>query len=292
MSHQVKKTKYGIREFTREDFPLAVNRQYSQDHVLHTHDFTELVVVESGKSTHILEDSEYLIVKGDVLVIPRGVKHGYRNSEKFRLTNLLFDLSLIASWREDFEKIPGFCSLFTIDSEWRKKLLSRKGFLSLDSYEISYVKKLVDRIESEQNEKRNGYKVVCTLSLADLITFLSRKASKHNWNDHAEKLSEVLCYMERKHTSKISLQKLSQIANMSPRNFQRIFKGYMGVTPSKHLLNIRMQSAKRLLKDTEASINEIAYAAGFNDCAYFAKQFKSMFFCSPSLYRKQSKEFG
>ncbi len=51
--------------------------------------------------------------------------------------------------------------------------------------------------------------------------------------------------------------------NLSPRSFQRVFSSYMGISPFSHLLNVRIQHAKKLFKETELTISEIAYATGF-----------------------------
>lgn len=288
MSFLTTKRKYELDQFTKKDFPLSIIKQNEEDHVLHIHDFIELVIVEHGTSIHFTKTFQHMIVAGDVLTIPKGVKHGYKNSIDLEITNIIFDISMLDSFPEDIKHIPGFYSLFMLNSLQQKRIVKKKGFLSLDSDEIAHVKQLTNRMLHEQQEKRIGYKSVCMLALADLIIFLSRRASKHNLATHTKNLAEVLCYMEKNYAQNISLDQLSRMINLSPRSFQRVFSAYMGTSPFNHLLNVRIQHAKKLLKETELTISEIAYATGFGDSAYFTRQFKKIFYSSPTNYRKQA----
>ncbi|MFA7184493.1 MAG: helix-turn-helix domain-containing protein [Victivallales bacterium] len=281
------KRKYQLKDLT-EDFPLFIQNTSTRDHVLHSHDFTELVIVEYGKGIHFTSNYRHMVATGDVLVIPKGMKHGYEDSEKFRITNVIFDLSLLDSLPETFKYIPGFQSLFLLNPFQRKKAVNRKCFLTLEPEQIDHVKQLTGRMTHELREKRIGYQAVCTLTLADLIIFLSRLASKHNLSMHTNKVAEALSYMEKNYANHISLGQLSRAAKLSPRNFQQIFKDYLGISPFRHLIKIRLQNARKLLLETDLSIGEIAYAAGFGDSAYFARQFKKVLRTSPSDYRKEA----
>jgi AraC-like DNA-binding protein len=284
-----KQREYKLVDYMENEFPLSINKYNEDNHVLHVHDFIELVIVESGKGIHYTKNFRHVIVAGDVLTIPKGMKHGYKDSETLEITNIIFDMSLLDSLAEDFKHIPGFHSLFLLNPLQQQRIINKKGFLTLDPNEIARIKRLTSRITSEQQEKRTGYRSVCILALADLIIFLSRKASKHNLTHQTKNLAAVLSYMEKKYDQHISLEQLSEMVNLSPRSFQRIFNAYMGISPFSHLINIRMQHAKKLLKETEFTVGEIAYLTGFGDSAYFTRQFKKIFRTPPSKYRKQVK---
>lgn len=284
-----KQREYKLVDYVENDFPLFITQYNEDDHLLHVHDFIELIIVERGKGIHYTKNFSHVIVAGDVLTIPKGMKHGYKDSETLEITNIIFDMSLMNSLAEDFKHISGFHSLFLLNPLRQQRIINKKGFLTLDPNEIARVKRLTNRITREQQEKRTGYRSVCILSLTDLVIFLSRKASKHNLNIQTENLATVLSYMEKNYAQNILLEELSNMVNLSSRSFQRVFNSYMGISPFKHLINIRMQHAKKLLKETEFTIGEIAYATGFGDSAYFTRQFKKIFSTPPSKYRKQVK---
>lgn len=79
---------------------------------------------------------------------------------------------------------------------------------------------------------------------------------------------------------------------MSLNNFYRLFLAETGTTPKHYLLNQRMESARRLLIDSEKTIDEIAFETGYADRYHFSKAFKSFYACPPvayrSMYRRKS----
>lgn len=287
MAFTAKQRKYKLTEYMECDFPLFVGKTTGVNHVLHVHDFTELVIVEYGKGIHFTETLRHQITAGDILIIPQGMKHGYENTEMLSITNIIFAMSLFDSFLKDFKNIPGFYSLFLLNPLNHKRTVNKKCFFSLEPNEIAFAKQLISKISKELHEKSTGYRSVCIVSLAELIIFLSRKASKHNLPVHTRCLAEVLCYMEKNSKRKISLAQLSRMVNLSPRSFQRIFRSYMGSSPFYYLINIRVQHAKKLLEKTELNISEVACAAGFSSSAYFTRQFKKIIRISPLSYRKQ-----
>ena len=72
---------------------------------------------------------------------------------------------------------------------------------------------------------------------------------------------------------------------MSLNNFYRLFLAETGTTPKHYLLNQRMESARRLLIDSEKTIDEIAFETGYADRYHFSKAFKSFYACPPVAYR-------
>ena len=57
-------------------------------------------------------------------------------------------------------------------------------------------------------------------------------------------------------------------------------------SPKQYLLKIRMEYAKKLLLETNMTIDEIALASGFMDRYHFSKAFKSYFLYPPVMFRK------
>lgn len=55
---------------------------------------------------------------------------------------------------------------------------------------------------------------------------------------------------------------------------------------TEYVKNYRIEISKKLLKDTNKNISEIAYETGFADARYFSKQFKKTVGIKPTEYRK------
>lgn len=72
---------------------------------------------------------------------------------------------------------------------------------------------------------------------------------------------------------------------LSPRQFTRLFRKTLGVTPKHFILETRLRHARFLVENSRQSITEIAYTTGFADCAHFATTFKAKFGTPPSGLR-------
>jgi transcriptional regulator GlxA family with amidase domain len=66
-------------------------------------------------------------------------------------------------------------------------------------------------------------------------------------------------------TSDLSVETLADHAMMSPRNFSRLYKQHLGVSPAKAVEGFRVDAACRLLEETNFSLIEIAGKCGFFD---------------------------
>lgn len=85
----------------------------------------------------------------------------------------------------------------------------------------------------------------------------------------------------------LSLDQLADTACLSKYHFLRLFKSAYGVTPHQFQLRLRMDKARSLLTRTGLSIQEIAWALGYDDPAVISRQFRSQIGVYPSQYRAQ-----
>jgi len=79
---------------------------------------------------------------------------------------------------------------------------------------------------------------------------------------------------------------LAGIMHFHPNYFIKFFKRHMGTSPVHYIVRKRMEKSKLLLNLKDASITEIAEAAGFNDVSHFSKAFKNHTGFSPTEYRR------
>jgi len=85
--------------------------------------------------------------------------------------------------------------------------------------------------------------------------------------------------------NKISVKQLSIITGLSSSYFMYLFKEYTRITPYQYLINVRMDKAKDLLKNSNKPAKEIAEILGYPTFSSFAKAFKLYTGLTPSEYR-------
>ncbi|MED4224509.1 AraC family transcriptional regulator [Neobacillus cucumis] len=100
-------------------------------------------------------------------------------------------------------------------------------------------------------------------------------------------IQAVLSYISENYSSKISIDQLSEISNISTYHFCRTFKKYVGTSPHQYVLNYRVLQAKNRLVETNLSIEQISMDCGFNSIGHFIKVFsQSTGGITPGKFRK------
>jgi AraC family transcriptional regulator len=106
--------------------------------------------------------------------------------------------------------------------------------------------------------------------------------------DHRIKVSRVFQYIEEHLDQDLSLNKIAEIAYLSPYHFHRIFKYVTGENLNEYVIRQRIEKAATQLLHSSSSIAEIAYKYGYNDQAAFTKSFKKYYQVSPSAFKKEN----
>ena len=101
------------------------------------------------------------------------------------------------------------------------------------------------------------------------------------------KLRQITDWMAEHLADEFNLEQLAAQAKLSKFYFNRLFKNAMGVSPSRHQINLRMDEARRLLRETKKSVVEIALDVGYANPSHFAQLLRRETGLSPSDYRRQ-----
>jgi transcriptional regulator GlxA family with amidase domain len=92
---------------------------------------------------------------------------------------------------------------------------------------------------------------------------------------------------ENLHREELDVDALAQQANMSARNFSRVYKQKTGRSPAKALEIFRLEAARRLLEDSDRNIDQVAQACGFGDEERMRVTFQRHLAISPRDYRSR-----
>jgi len=273
-----------------DDFPIVVAKREPQPPFpCHRHQFSELVIVTGGSGLHIIRGNEFPISAGDVFVISDNAPHEYSEMNGLALVNILFDAKEldIASW--DLRDLPGYHALFNLEPRYRKQH-NFESRLRLNRNDLTVLQRLLDRLDVELNRRKPGFRLLATARFMEMITFLSRAYSTSQISESRELLliGKAISFIEENYDKDIDLDTLADIAQMSRRSFSRAFRNAMNMSAMDHLIRLRIAKAGNLLKRTDISVTEVAFAVGFGDSNYFARQFRNITGQSPREYRKKA----
>ncbi|MBI1759928.1 MAG: helix-turn-helix transcriptional regulator [Acidobacteria bacterium] len=101
------------------------------------------------------------------------------------------------------------------------------------------------------------------------------------------KLRQITDWMAEHVAEDFNLAQLAAQAGLSKFHFQRLFKRALSVSPSRYHINLRMNVARRLLRETKKSVVEVALEVGYANPSHFAQLFRRETGLSPSDYRRQ-----
>ena len=101
------------------------------------------------------------------------------------------------------------------------------------------------------------------------------------------KLRQITDWMAENLAEEFNLERLAAQAGLSKFYFNRLFKSAMGVSPSYHHITLRMNEAKRMLRETKKSIVTVALDVGYKNPSHFAQLFRRETGLAPKDYRRQ-----
>jgi len=96
----------------------------------------------------------------------------------------------------------------------------------------------------------------------------------------------VTRYIDDHLSERLAIHDLARSVALSTSHFGRAFRQTFGRTPMKHVRAVRLDRAKRLMRQTDLSLSEIALECGFSDQAHFTRRFRAATAAAPRSWRR------
>ncbi|MCI5700120.1 MAG: AraC family transcriptional regulator [Lachnospiraceae bacterium] len=97
-----------------------------------------------------------------------------------------------------------------------------------------------------------------------------------------EYVEQALHYISTHYMEDITVEKIAKLLNIDRRHLGRLFLAQTGITPKEYLINVRLQNAANLLRNTSYSAAEVSRLVGYSDYCSFFKIFKKRYGVTPS----------
>ncbi len=123
--------------------------------------------------------------------------------------------------------------------------------------------------------------------LADMINEHTEAATGHMTYDYSGTVyvKHAVNYLTQNYHKKIKISELATYIGVNRSYLTNSFKQAMKVSPQEFLVNLRMEKALTLLKQTEQPINVVSAQVGYDDPLAFSKIFKKKYGISPRQFR-------
>jgi len=247
-----------------------------EDYELHTHDCYELELVVQGKGTHWLNGTKIPLSPGSFFLLSPEDFHRFETDGPLRFLTVKISDNLLPD---------------TI-----KQLLAKANggvYMQCRPAIFSEVRGYYEQIELEfrNSEAYHVQRIYAWLTL--LITKLLGMGQKASARPVAQDVMpytlHAIEYINKCLNEPISLAQIASRCCLSPCYFSSIFTKQVGHSFTKYLADKRVQQACQMLRSTNQSISQIAYACGFGSMSNFQRAFKSKVKMPPSAYRKMKE---
>ena len=143
------------------------------------------------------------------------------------------------------------------------------------------------KTENAWRQRQEGFREECFSSLYRLMRLFRRESALYAPLDHTlQKLAPALDYIEANYTTQtISLSHLAHLCSVSEPYLRKLFRSAFSVSPAVYIRNLRLNYARELLRTGEYSVTDAALLSGFNDAAYFSREFRKVTGVPPNRYR-------
>ena len=177
------------------------------------------------------------------------------------------------------------------------------GFISVGGYKSDgreeYIEKTAEKFNYSIDTLRRSYSGLKETDLNKeridtliypLVYMLELAYRKETKTRTSSLISEIIRYVKSSYSRDLKVDEICKIFGCSRSYFSHTFKKKTGKSFREYLIDLRLDSAKRLLTLSSLNVTEIAYSVGFVDSNYFSNLFKKRHGVSPLVYRKTEKK--
>jgi AraC-like DNA-binding protein len=100
-------------------------------------------------------------------------------------------------------------------------------------------------------------------------------------------LAEAIALMEANVEEPLAADDLARLIGVSRRHLERQFKQHLGTVPSRYYLDVRLQRARKLLRETAHSLLQVALMCGFSSGSHFSTTYSSIYGIAPREERRR-----
>jgi AraC family transcriptional activator of pobA len=261
----------------------------------HAHDFLVLLYVERGGGTLRMDDREWPLVTGDVFVIAPGEvvapeeASGLHEAEAWAV---FFAPDVIEpaapgaflSWRTHPLLFP-----------FVRGVAGGVQRLHVPPGDRAACSERFSELERELRERRDGYNEAVLAHLTLLLVAVSRLAADVS-DDLTLRdeplLAAVFDYVEAGYQRPISLKDVADAVGLTPGHLTTVVGRKTGRTVQQWITERRMTEARRLLAETNLTVEAVGARVGYRDASYFIRRFRSSHGAAPLEWRRAGRADG
>lgn len=218
--------------------------------------WNQIIWVKHGEGIFTIDGQSYELAKGQGMFMRHGYPHSYHGKE------------LGTAW----------CTFFCTESLLNYTIGER-------SHVVFNVPDFLEKDATELCRLARSSASTLTLSAAG-YTYVSEILAAIT-KDHDDIVDAIKNYLRSNLTRDLSLDEIARHIGMNKYALCHYYKEHRGHSIMEEFKHVRISLAKRLLRYSSESVEEIGRRCGFDSHSYFSMRFREVCDCSPSEYRKR-----
>ena len=250
-----------------------------------SHDFWEFVYIDKGEATVTAGDATMMLPHGNIIFHKPGEWHNICSENASN--------SVIVSFESHSPAMKFFENKILQIGNIQKKLISKiiaerintfEGPLG-DPYAEKLTRKVASPIGSEQLIKQY---------ISELLILLMRNDDTMQMTSFKSHITdttfdEIEAFMQKNVHRSLSLEELASVSNISVSSLREIFRTNVSCGVIEYFIDIKIEQAKKYIRDDNYNITQIAELLGYSGPHYFSRQFRQKTGMSPMQYSKSIK---
>ena len=272
----------------------------------HYHNYLEFVAVIKGRQQYIVGEQKYVLHGGEVFLTYPGEEHGNGGLPQEICEFVWFQIDCGSLMQATSDNFLGLAHPYS-DYLYQQLQKYRNRIMYVSQEDLQKLRRAFYLLaDKDMHNHMLGHSLFLefvvgnlTISGTNNVTtgrtideieedtvgdrFAQQRLIRQSWD-----ISDALTYMHAHLTENPSLESIAEHCGLSPSRFVEAFKEQMGITPHAYMTNLKIDSARILLKNPENSITDVAMQLNFSSGNHFSAVFKRYTGRTPSQYRTGS----
>jgi len=244
----------------------------------HRHPDIEINFCLSGSYSVKIDNTTLVMNKGDLVIAsPMAAHEVLGNDGDNTMLVIVVGTTFLSEYFKYFRNLSS--------SELHFKLNATKDRVLLELLKETAELRENPSDFSELKVRGNLYKIC-----ASILEKISNKNKGDRMTKNLHSISNIEKALElvyHNYNEELKIEEIAKLCGYSASNFCKVFKKITGTTFHKFLNHHRVQVAKKLLAETNVSVEQISYTVGFSNTKNLCRIFKDIMKCSPGYYRKK-----
>ena len=236
----------------------------------HSHPFCHMLYALKGEAAFTCEGNEGRLREGQIVLVPKDVKHAYKND-----TDTIFE----------------YLEIKFVPDHGLEEMLGRTGALFGDK---PLARSLFAQIVSEYDENGSASDEVTVTYLSALLNVLTEEIRKTRPRDtryidtasYSNLSRRIISYLEERYADNFSLDELAENLDYNKTYLCKAFRDDTGTTITDMLSEIRIRRAAELITYSDLSLAQVASSCGFVSVSHFNRVFRKYVGITPGQCRR------